>query len=122
MQKAGISDGCQAFDETLGVFGDGCWDNRKDRRGNRELPLELSGQTWRERAPTVLEQRQVRLRHTEPRGRVLLRPAFPLALLSKPSSVDLAQSKKILQTIVILKCVRPGIWRTSAAIRPLNRR
>ena len=28
MHKAGISESCQAFDETLGVFADSCWDNR----------------------------------------------------------------------------------------------
>src|SRR2546421_8846202 len=89
MRKAGISQGCEAFDEALGVFGDGCCGDRKNGRGDREFSLELPGETYRERAPTVLEQRQVRLGHAKPCRRLLLRPAFQLTLLSKPGSIHL---------------------------------
>src|SRR5438067_7926268 len=93
MRKAGIAEGCEAFDEALSVFGNGCRGDGKDGRGDREFPLELPSETQRERAPTVLEQRQVRLGHAKPCGRLLLRPAFQLTLLPKPGSIHTFASR-----------------------------
>src|SRR2546427_304718 len=63
---------------------------RAESPRDRGFPPERAGETSRDATPSVLAQRQVRLSHPEPRGRVLLRPAFPLKLLPEPSSVDLA--------------------------------